>query len=546
MVIVALIFVGQILELRARDRVGDAIRALLDLAPKTARRITSEGEEQDAPLSQIIKGDRLRVRPGDHVPVDGIVLEGTSFVDESLITGEPLPVEKQAGDRVTSGTVNQNGSLIIKAEKVGHETMLSQIVDMVAKAQRSRAAIQSLADRVAAYFVPTVVAIALLAFSIWLWVGPAPSLSFALIAAVSVLIIACPCSLGLATPMSIMTATGRGAQLGILIKDAEALELMADVDTLVIDKTGTLTEGRPRLSDIISLNGFNDKKLLSLAASLEQGSEHPLAEAIVEAAKSNKAKLAKLETFKSITGQGVTGVISGKTVGLGNRALMENLGIDLGGSSKKADQLSLKGKTAIYVAVDGHVAGLIALSDPIKYNAREAIQELRSSGLNIIMATGDNAKTAQSIANQLGIDDIRANLLPEDKAALVDELHKAGRKVVMAGDGVNDAPALASADVGIAMSTGADVAVESAGITLLKGDIAGIMKARKLARATMRNIKQNLFFAFIYNSLGVPIAAGILYPLLGVLLSPMLAAAAMSLSSVSVITNALRLRKAKL
>ena len=545
-VIITLVFVGQVLELRARERAGDAIRALMDLAPKVARRITPEGDEYDAPLDNIIEGDRLRLRPGDKVPVDAIVLEGVSFIDESLISGEPLPVEKQTGDKVTGGTVNKGGSLILKADKVGSDTMLARIVEMVANAQRSRAPIQSLADRVASYFVPTVVAIALLAFVVWLAIGPEPAFVFAIISAVSVLIIACPCALGLATPMSIMTATGRGAQLGVLIKDAEALELMAHVDTLVIDKTGTLTEGRPTVSDIITFKGFDEDALLSHAASLERGSEHPLAEAIVKAAQARSITLKEPEEFQSITGKGITGILGGKTVALGNLALMEKLSVTLDVGAKEADRLSTMGKTAIYVSIDHMLAGIIAVNDPIKATAAQAVSDLRAAGLKIIMATGDNEKTALKVAQALGIDDIRAGVLPEDKKALVDELRRAGHKVVMAGDGVNDAPALASADVGIAMGTGADVAVESAGITLLKGDITGIIKARRLAGATISNIKQNLFFAFAYNTLGVPIAAGILYPVFGLLLSPMLAAAAMSLSSVCVITNALRLRREQL
>ena len=545
-VIITLVFVGQVLELRARERAGDAIRALMDLAPKVARRITPEGDEYDAPLDNIIEGDRLRLRPGDKVPVDAIVLEGVSFIDESLISGEPLPVEKQTGDKVTGGTVNKGGSLILKADKVGSDTMLARIVEMVANAQRSRAPIQSLADRVASYFVPTVVAIALLAFVVWLAIGPEPAFVFAIISAVSVLIIACPCALGLATPMSIMTATGRGAQLGVLIKDAEALELMAHVDTLVIDKTGTLTEGRPTVSDIITFNGFDEDALLSHAASLERGSEHPLAEAIVKAAQARSITLKEPEEFQSITGKGITGILGGKTVALGNLALMEKLSVTLDVGAKEADRLSTMGKTTIYVSIDHMLAGIIAVNDPIKATAAQAVSDLRAAGLKIIMATGDNEKTALKVAQALGIDDIRAGVLPEDKKALVDELRRAGHKVVMAGDGVNDAPALASADVGIAMGTGADVAVESAGITLLKGDITGIIKARRLAGATISNIKQNLFFAFAYNTLGVPIAAGILYPVFGLLLSPMLAAAAMSLSSVCVITNALRLRREQL
>ena len=545
-VITALVFLGQVLELRARERTGSAIRALLDLAPKTARRIGNDGSETDVPLDEVKGGDRLRVRPGDSVPVDGVVVEGRSSIDESMITGEPVPVEKAEGDTVTGGTLNKNGSLVIRAERVGSETMLSQIVDMVAKAQRSRAPIQGLADRVSFYFVPTVVLVAIVAFIVWSLVGPDPSMVFAIVSAVSVLIIACPCALGLATPMSIMTATGRGAQAGVLIKDAEALERFASVDTLIVDKTGTLTEGRPKLTDIVAVEGFDEGRLLSLAASLEKGSEHPLAEAIVEGARERGAGIGNAVDFEAITGKGVQGKIDGVSVSLGNRAMMEAMGLDTQPLRKQADMLRTDGKTAMFVAVDGRLAGIVAVADPVKATTAEAIRALHETGLKIIMATGDNALTAKAVADRLGIDAVRADMLPESKKALVDELRAAGASVAMAGDGVNDAPALAAADVGIAMGTGADVAVESAGITLVKGDLNGIVRARLLAKATIRNIRQNLFFAFVYNAAGVPVAAGVLYPLFGTLLSPMLAAAAMSLSSVSVIGNALRLRRVKL
>ncbi|MDZ5697861.1 heavy metal translocating P-type ATPase [Chelativorans sp. M5D2P16] len=541
-VIVALVFLGQVLELRARERTGSAIRALLDLAPKTARRLSEDGSEADVPLEEVQEGDRLRVRPGDSVPVDGMVLEGRSSVDESMITGEPVPVEKTEGDALTGGTLNKNGSLVMRAERVGKDTMLSQIVEMVAKAQRSRAPIQGLADKVASYFVPAVVLVAIIAFVVWAIFGPAPSMVFAIVSAVSVLIIACPCALGLATPMSIMTATGRGAQAGVLIKDAEALERFARVDTLIVDKTGTLTEGKPRLTDVVPAEGISEDVLLKLAASLERGSEHPLAEAIVEGALGRGVSLTDTSDFEAATGKGVSGTVSGRSVALGNAAMMADLGVDFEALSARADALRAEGKTAMLVAADGKPAGIIAVSDPVKETTAEAIRTLHESGLRIIMATGDNARTAQAVASALGIDEVRADMLPESKKTLIDELHARGARVAMAGDGVNDAPALAAADVGIAMGTGADVAVESAGITLVKGDLDGIVRARLLARATIRNIKQNLFFAFVYNTLGVPIAAGILYPVFGVLLSPMIAAAAMSLSSVSVIGNALRLR----
>lgn len=545
-VIITLIFVGQVLELRAREKTGDAIKALLDLAPKTARRILPSGDEYEAPLENIREGDMLRLRPGDSVPVDAEVVEGHSSIDESMITGEPLPVEKREGDRVTGGTINKNGTLAIRATQVGADTMLAQIVEMVAGARRSRAPIQGMADRVSSIFVPTVVAIALTSFAVWLWIGPDPALAFAIASAVSVLIIACPCALGLATPISITTAAGRGAQAGVLIKDAEALERMARVDTLIVDKTGTLTEGRPKLTDVVAMADISDDTLLGLAAALERGSEHPLAEAIVEGARTRDIVIEKASDFEAVTGKGVQGLVGGRQVALGNPAMMTELGIDTQEADKAADELRAQGKTAMYVALDGALAGLVAVADPIKETTASAIRELHAVGLRVIMATGDNQRTAEAVAGQLGIDEVRAGVLPEDKKALVEELRAKGASIAMAGDGVNDAPALAAADVGIAMGTGADVAVESAGITLLSGDLVGIVRARKLAKATLRNIKQNLFFAFIYNGAGVPIAAGILYPFTGILLSPMIAAAAMSLSSVSVITNALRLRRQKL
>lgn len=545
-VIVALVFVGQVLELRARERTGDAIRALLDLAPKTARRILTDGSEYDAPLENIMEGDRLRVRPGDAVPVDGIVIEGRSSLDESMLTGESMPVEKSSGDAVTGATINKNGSLVIEAGKVGADTVLAQIVAMVSNARRSRAPIQGMADRVSAVFVPTVVGIAILAFLVWLIFGPEPSLVFAIASAVSVLIIACPCALGLATPISITTAAGRGAQAGVLIKDAEALERMAGVDTLIVDKTGTLTMGKPKLTDTVVLGDRTEADLLSLAAALERGSEHPLAEAIVEGAEAQGAGRQEAVDFEAVTGKGVRGTVGGRVVALGNAAMMQEMGLDTGTAEAKANTLRTEGKTAMFIAVDGALAGIVAVADPIKESTAQAIRELHAQGLRVIMATGDNERTAQAVASKLGIDEVRAGVLPEAKKDLIDQLRREGHKIAMAGDGVNDAPALAAADVGIAMGTGADVAMESAGITLLGGDLMGIVRARKLARATLRNIKQNLFFAFAYNALGVPIAAGLLYPITGTLLSPMIAAAAMSLSSVSVITNALRLRRVDL
>ncbi len=544
-VIVALVFVGQVLELKARERTGSAIRALLDLAPKTARRIGTNGSETDVPVDEIQAGDQLRVRPGERVPVDGSVVEGQSTIDESMITGEPLPVEKAKGDALTGGTINRNGTLIMKAEKVGAETTLSRIVELVAKAQRSRAPIQTMVDRVSAVFVPAVVAAAIIAFAVWAFVGPEPRLAHALLAAVAVLIIACPCALGLATPMSIMIATGRGAQEGVLVRDAEALERFAKVDSLIVDKTGTLTEGKPNLTDIVTAAGFDEARLLSLAVSLERGSEHPLAEAIVAGAEERGARFVEISGFSAVTGKGVEGRAGETAIALGNAAMMSDLGVSTDSLKAETERLRSEGKTVMFVAIDQKLAGLIAVADRIKPTTAAAIKALHESGLTIVMATGDNGKTAAAVARELGIDEVRADMLPEGKKALIDELRAKGRIVAMAGDGVNDAPALASADVGIAMGTGADVAMESAGITLVKGDLNGIVRARHLSEATIRNIKQNLAFAFGYNALGVPLAAGVLYPVFGLLLSPMIAAAAMSLSSVSVIANALRLRLAK-
>ncbi|MEQ8504884.1 MAG: heavy metal translocating P-type ATPase [Rhodospirillales bacterium] len=543
-VIIVLVLLGQLMELGARDRTGAAIRALLDMAAKTARRIAPDGTESEVPLEDVQSGDRLRVRPGDKIPVDGVVLEGRSSVDESMITGEPVPVEKTEGDPLTGATLNGTGSLIMEAQRVGAETTLSQIVEMVANAQRSRAPIQKVADAVAGIFVPAVVAVAILSFIAWSIWGPQPALAYALVSAVAVLIIACPCALGLATPMSIMTATGRGAQAGVLIKNAEALERFAKVDTLIVDKTGTLTLGKPKLVAVHPTEGHDEAEVLRLAASLERGSEHPLAEAIVAGAEDRGITTAKADDFQSITGMGVTGIVGGKAVALGNARMLENLGIAAGDLTAQADARRDQGETVMFVIVDKEIAGLIAVADPVKETTAAAIRALHAAELHIVMATGDNERTARAVAKGLGIDDIRADVLPEDKARIVKDLQSQGRKVAMAGDGVNDAPALAQADVGIAMGTGADVAIESAGITLVKGDLGGIVRARKLALATMRNIRQNLFFAMVYNALGVPVAAGVLYPVFGILLSPMFAAAAMSLSSVSVITNALRLRRA--
>ncbi len=545
-VIIVLVLLGQILELRARERTGGAIRALLDLAAKTARVLRPDGREEEIPLEDVKVGDHLRVRPGDKVPVDGVVVEGHSSVDESMLTGEPVPVEKAAGDSVTGATINGSGSLVIEARRVGADTVLSQIVEMVAQAQRSRAPIQKLADQVAGYFVPTVVLVAVVAFIAWAVWGPPPALAYALVSAVSVLIIACPCALGLATPMSIMTATGRGAQAGVLIKNAEALERFAKVDTLIVDKTGTLTLGKPKLVAVLPEQGVGEDELLRLAASLERGSEHPLAEAIVGGAEARGLTLAKAEDFEAITGKGVIGRVDGKAVALGNAKLVAALGLDGEAASRQAEARRDQGETVMFVAVEGRIAGLVSVADPVKETTPAALKALHDEGLRIVMVTGDNERTAKAVAARLGIDEIRADVLPEDKARIIKELQAGGSKVAMAGDGVNDAPALAQADVGIAMGTGADVAIESAGFTLVKGDLTAIVRARRLAQATMRNIRQNLFFAFVYNAAGVPIAAGVLFPFLGILLSPIIAAAAMSLSSVSVVGNALRLRQVKL
>ncbi|MCR9089705.1 MAG: heavy metal translocating P-type ATPase [Rhodobacteraceae bacterium] len=544
-VILVLVLVGQVMELTARERTGDAIRALMDLAPKTARRVSDAGDE-DVSLDVVVSGDRLRVRPGEAVPVDGIVTEGRSSVDESMITGEPVPVEKEAGDDVTGGTINKLGSFVMEARAVGSDTVLSQIVAMVAHAQRSRAPIQAMADRVAGYFVPAVIAIAVLAFAAWMIFGPAPALGYAVVAAVSVLIIACPCALGLATPMSIMVATGRGAQTGVLIRDAEALERFAKVDVLVLDKTGTLTEGRPSLTDVIAFGDASQDQVLAEAAALERGSEHPLAEAILKGAEERDVAQLVADEFEAVTGEGVKGVVEGRTVALGNAAMMAELAVDTDAAASRIAELQGEGKTAMLLAEDGTLAGLVAVADRIKQTTPGTIRDLHAAGLKVVMATGDSRLTAEAVARELGIDEVQAGVSPEGKAKLIAALKAQGHSVAMAGDGVNDAPALAAADVGIAMGTGADVAVESAGVTLVKGDLGGILRARVLAQATMRNIRQNLFFAFVYNSAGVPIAAGILYPIFGVLLSPMIAAVAMSLSSVSVIGNSLRLRRIRL
>ncbi|MFM1814440.1 MAG: hypothetical protein RLZ98_1135 [Pseudomonadota bacterium] len=545
-VIVVLVLLGQILELRARARTGDAIRALLDLAPKTARVVDADGRERDVPLESVNAGDRIRVRPGESVPVDGEIVDGGSAIDESMLTGEPLPVEKSVGDAVTGGTLNQSGSFIMVARRVGSETMLAGIVRMVAEAQRSRAPIQKVADQVAGYFVPAVLAVAVLAFVSWSIFGPPPALAYAIVTAVSVLIIACPCALGLATPMSIMTATGRGAQAGVLVKNAEALETLASVDTLIVDKTGTLTEGKPVLTDVVCAAGFGEPEILEVAASLERGSEHPLAAAIVAGAADRGITPAAAADFDSVSGKGVTGNVGGRAVALGNTALLDGLGVDHGALDDAASRLRAEGKTAMYLAIDGRLAALLAVADRIKETTPDALADLRELGLRIVMVTGDNARTAEAIARKLGIDEVRAGVLPSGKADIVAELKASGASVAMAGDGINDAPALAAADVGIAMGTGADIAIESAGITLLKGDLGGLVRARRLVVATMANIRQNLFFAFAYNALGVPVAAGVLFPVFGLLLSPMIAAAAMSLSSVSVIGNALRLRSIRL
>ncbi len=541
-VIVTLVLLGEVLELRARGKTSAAIRALLGLAPKTARRVSADGTDEDVPLDAVQVGDRLRVRPGEKVPVDGTVVEGRSAVDESMITGEPLPVAKEAGAKVIGATINQTGALVIEAKHVGAETLLSQIVHLVAEAQRSRAPLQKLADRVSLWFVPAVVAVAVLTFIVWgIW-GPAPRMAYALINAVAVLIIACPCALGLATPISIMVATGRGAGFGVLFRDAEAIETMKKVTTLVVDKTGTLTLGRPVLQDVAALAGFEERSVLEVAAGLETMSEHPLAAAIVAGAKERQVEPAKIEGFESHTGRGVSGSWSGKKVALGNLAMMKEQGAAAGEAAARADALRGEGKTVMFLAVEGKLAGLVSVADPIKDTTPEALAALRAEGLEIIMLTGDNKRTAEAVAAKLGLDQVVAEVLPQDKSAVVKRLQAEGKRVAMAGDGINDAPALAQADVGIAMGTGTDIAMESAKVTLVKGDLRGIVRARQLSRATVVNIRQNLFFAFVYNSLGVPVAAGVLYPFFGVLLSPIIAAAAMSFSSVSVIGNALRLR----
>lgn len=545
-VIITLVLLGQVMELRAREGTGKAIRALLDMAAKTARIIRPDGSEEEVPLEEVQLGDRLRVRPGDKVPVDGVVLEGRSSVDESMISGEPVPVEKVQGEPVTGATINGTGSLVIEATRVGSDTMLSQIVEMVANAQRSRAPIQKYADKVAGWFVPAVIGIAALAFFAWAIWGPAPALSYALIAAVSVLIIACPCALGLATPMSIMTATGRGAQAGVLIKNAEALERFEKIDTLIVDKTGTLTMGKPKLVAVLPEPGHDEVEVLRLAATLEKGSEHPLAEAIVTGAEEHGVALSDASDFEAVTGKGVKGTVDGRPVALGNLKLVTDLGLEAAELTAKANARRDDGETVMFVMLDGSVAGLVSVADPVKETTPSALKALHELGFRIIMATGDNKRTAKAVAERLGIDEIRADVLPEDKARIIRELQEKGAKVAMAGDGVNDAPALAQADVGIAMGTGADVAIESAGFTLVNGSLDGIVRARRLARATMRNIRQNLFFALIYNASGVPVAAGLLFPLFGILISPMFAAFAMSASSISVVLNALRLRGAKI
>jgi Cu+-exporting ATPase len=545
-VIVALVLLGQVLELRARSQTSSALKALLGLVPKTARVVRKDGREEDVPLDGVMVGDRIRVRPGEKVPVDGVVLEGTSSVDESMVTGEPIPVEKTADARVTGGTINATGAFIMRADRVGAETLLSQIVKMVGDAQRTRAPIQRLADVVASYFVPSVILISVITFAVWAIWGPEPRFAHALVNAVAVLIIACPCALGLATPMSIMVGTGRGAQAGVLIRNAEALETLENVDTLVIDKTGTLTEGKPKLVTWESVEGHEDLEMLRLLASLEKASEHSLAGAIVAGAKERNLQLAKTENFRSATGKGVTGTVEGRTLAVGNAKLFQELSVDSQTLVQRAEQLRQQGQTVMLVAIDNRPAGLVGVADPIKPSTPEAIQLLHAEGMRLVMLTGDNRTTAQAVASKLGIDDIQADVLPEKKAEVVKQLQSEGHVVAMAGDGVNDAPALAQAQVGIAMGTGTDVAMESAGVTLVQGDLRGIARARRLSRGTMRNIRENLFFAFFYNILGVPIAAGVLYPFFGLLLSPMIASAAMTFSSFSVIMNALRLRRLKL
>lgn len=545
-VITTLVLLGQVLELKARSATSTAIKALLGLAPKTARRINEDGSEHDVPLDQVRVGDQLRVRPGEKVPTDGVVIEGASSVDESMVTGEPIPVEKHKNDRVIGGTINGTGSFMMRAERVGAETLLSQIVQMVADAQRSRAPIQKLADVVSGYFVPIVIVSAILTFILWAFFGPEPRMAFAIINAVAVLIIACPCALGLATPMSIMVATGKGARAGVLFKNAEAIQVLREIDTLVVDKTGTLTEGKPKLVSVTPLDSFDERELLSLSASLERGSEHPLAAAIVSAAHERGIRLTNAESFESLTGKGVKGTIDGRSVSLGNRALLDELKVDATAFADQAEKFRVDGQTVMFVVIDGRPAGLLGVADPIKQSTPEAIRELHASGIRVVMLSGDSRTTAQAVAGKLNIDEVVAEILPNEKAEVVNRFQNEGRKVAMAGDGINDAPALAQAEVGIAMGTGTDVAMQSAGVTLVKGDLRGIVRAIRLSRATMRNIKQNLFWAFVYNSVGVPIAAGVLYPFFGLLLSPMLAAAAMSFSSVSVIANALRLRRVSL
>lgn len=545
-VITALVLLGQVLELRARSRTNAAIKLLLGLAPNTARIVREDGTEEDIPLEHVKINDVLRVRPGEKVPVDGVVIDGESNVDESMVTGEPIPVAKSAGEKIIGATVNGTGSLLMRAERVGADTLLSQIVSMVAEAQRSRAPIQKLADVVASYFVPAVVIISIITFIVWSLWGPDPALAYAVINAVAVLIIACPCALGLATPMSIMVGTGKGAMMGVLIKNAEALEVLRKVDTLVVDKTGTLTEGKPKLVAVNPIGDFDEETALQLIASLERASEHPLAEAIVRGAEERNIELLSTDNFQSVTGKGVTGDVDGHSVAMGNRKLLEDLGIDVGDLPQQANTHRAEGQTVMFFAVDGKAGGLVGVADPIKDSTPEAIRDLHGEGIEIVMLTGDSHKTAEAVAKKLDIDQVQAEVLPDQKAAVVKKLQAEGKVVAMAGDGINDAPALAQAHVGIAMGSGTDVAMESAGVTLIKGDLRGIVRARRLSSATMRNIRQNLFFAFIYNSLGVPVAAGVLYPFFGILLSPMIAAAAMSFSSVSVITNALRLRNARI
>lgn len=544
--IIVLVLLGQVLELRARDRTGDALRALLNLAPKTALRVNGDGTDREIPLEDVVAGDRLRVRPGERVPVDGSIQEGSGVLDESMVTGEAMPIEKHLGDPVIGGTVNGAGGFVMQAEKVGADTMLSQIVDMVSRAQRSRAPIQRLADRVAVWFVPLVVGVAVVAFAVWAFWGPPPALAFAVVAAVSVLIIACPCALGLATPMSIMVATGRGAGAGLLVRDAAALEALARIDVLIVDKTGTLTEGRPAVTGITPAAGFEGDEMLGLAAALERGSEHPLAAAILRSADEKDITVDSPTDFDVIPGKGVTGCVAGRAVALGNPALMAYLNVAIDPLAEAADLARADGVTTVFLAVDGNLAGFLAIADPVKDTTPDALRALGDAGIEIVMVTGDNRVTAATVAERLGITQVDADVLPGDKSAIVDRFRAAGRSVAMAGDGINDAPALANADVGIAMGTGTDVAMESAGITLVTGDLMALVRARRLATATLRNIRQNLFFAFVYNAAGIPLAAGVLFPVLGVLLSPMVAAAAMSLSSVSVIANALRLRSVKL